>query len=682
MAHFATEYLWHFIGYLHLNDLLNLAPIHYEGAPRYTVEGYVPDHHAKNNDFDVDWSGSVRGFSAQIPLSSDQTTFGGQIPLALKDLSEFPRLPNIFLPSSSVSPLAPVKLPGISQPSAPFIESLTVKATYNVGGSQYMDVFAHQANFMFDQDLVFGSQALFDQAFDKIDPEILQQLRNLVDAAEALIPAAVRDALTHPGGIERDTTSTGEDYATNLQNAGDQGELIDVEGSGKFINGMRVEEGPETIAEQSDSINAAITHFQDRHNLGTDEESTDFVEIFNDILPDGTLQTASLGENAQLNAASLIDYEEALSSRIILGDYHETNAIVQINVLSDVDGFDLSGRHLVEHLATSNNQLKNEATFVNEPGQLFGNLTQGAPGSTNWQIDYVVGNFYDVTTVVQNNALIDNDLNDTDATHSQYIAELGENGQLNITQLLELGSGYDLIIIAGNYYKFNAIIQTNIILDDDLIEQYTNTDNNLDQSATAGNNLLLNDAAIYNIGGATFNPLNENAQELADTIGALTEEFDYSLAIGLPGDGDDVLEILYITGDYYNYNIVLQTNVISDADQSTQTATGDGVNDMALTQTADAGDNTAENTAVIVDLDSQSEYQFLGGEVYEETILVQANIIEDDENSYNDESDLHEDVIATVAAMSGQDGGQAEDNAFTPPDSTTDDADVMGNMLT
>ncbi len=689
MAQLATESLWHFAGYLHLQDLLNLAPIRYEGAPTYTTEDYQPEFIAPLSEFEVEWSSVGRsmpapsnGPSADQHLTTPTTHISAASMAGFRTVINIdPATINLFGASSSLGPLSSSTVI-TSQSTIPLDAGLTVTARYEIGASQYLDILVQQLNTMFDLDIVFGNRDVIEQAETVLDPHTLETLSVLIATAEDFIPQAVRDALTHPGNINRTVTSPDDEYFTNLDNAGDQAPLINVDGSGQFVNVEKIAGPEQTIAEQLADINAAIERVQTSPDNDGDAEPTDVAEVLNEITAGGTNQIAKLGDNASVNAATIFDYEEALSSRIILGDYHETNAIVQINVLHDIDDIDVSGAALVAQIAAKDNKLSNEATIVNDPGQLFGDATRGVPGATNWEITYVVGNFYDVSTVIQKNVLFDDDANSTDATHGQYTAELGEDGQLNITQLLELGSGYDLIIIAGDYYKFNAIIQTNIILDDDLIKQYAEGGSAL-QSVDSDGNLLANDATIYNIGGATFKDVSDDAQFLADTIGAQTDEFDYALAVGLPGDGDDVFEVLYVTGDYYNYNVILQTNVITDADQSEQTIAALDDTGQPVSQTAEAGGNTAQNAAIIVDLDSQSDYQFLGGEAYEDTLLVQANIIEDGEEQDEGSSDLDPDVVATIAALSGQDDAENDQNSntYSPAETNTSDSDVMGGVL-
>lgn len=688
MAQLTTESLWHFAGYLHLQDLLNLAPASYSGAPTYKTEPYVGSQPPEQTEFDVDFSGGVRGYQLGLNVPLQPATLSPPIffsPLELANFAppksltvgEFPDV--LSAPPVRIGPL------GGSFANA----DIEIPIRYIVGGSDGQDVLVTQSNTLFDLDVVLGIEKFLNNASSELDSETKQALEDTLEVVEGLMPSGLLEILANPDqGLDRSDPFSNE-FVPDLSNGSDNAPAISIDGSGQYVDGEKVDGEPQEISAQLNDIGEIVQSARFEldsvvSEIASPEDDSEVTDVGN-ALEDGASQTISLGGNGAANAAVLFDLEEALSSRIIHGDYFETNLIVQINVLSDTDTVDVSGAAFVEQLMTSDNSIRNEATIVDEEGNLFGDLTRGIPGASEWEVTYVYGDFYDVSTVVQNNALFDNDVNHTDQTHSQYTATLGEDGQLNIVQLEELGSGYDLIIVVGDYHKLNAILQTNIVLDDDLISLYAGPGNGDAQSVTTGGNVLLNDAAIYNIGGATANPLSDEALALSEAIGNFDSEIDGALAIGLPGDGDDIFEVLYVTGDYFNYNIVAQTNVIADVDTSDQTAVA--LNDItaATDQSVKAGENSAENAAIIYDLDSQSEYQFIGGDVYEDTILVQANIVENDDTDLTNYSDLDEDVIATVAAQTGsdQDGqGSTIDPSGQPTNQETSNTDVMGGMLT
>jgi hypothetical protein len=411
------------------------------------------------------------------------------------------------------------------------------------------------------------------------------------------------------------------------------------------------------------------------------------VHIVNNGTPTGGYaQIATLGGNDSVNAAILQDFGDAGGSRIIRGDYHETNAIAQINVLRDNDMIEIHGAKFVETLVGGDNTTVNDAGFLEQPTGSGSPPSGGFPGALHWHVDYVNGDVYDISSVIQRNGVSDNDLGEQTATNTHFTATLGENDQISVTQLLEFGNGYDLLIVGGDYFKFNAIVQYNVVLDDDILDQLMAGSGSGTQSANAGGNALLNDAAIVNIGNSVFQPLLDGPPvELADAIENQVPEFDYALTIGLPGNGTGALEILYVTGNYYNYNFTLQTNIVADVDVSSQSAAGidtDRLSDPeALSQISETGGNTAANLALIVNVDSTSDYQFLGGQYYEDTVLVQANLVTNEDTVKGDHN-LDSGLLATLAAISeaGDTGGHDDSSG---PGSGLEilSSDVMGGVL-
>jgi hypothetical protein len=150
------------------------------------------------------------------------------------------------------------------------------------------------------------------------------------------------------------------------------------------------------------------------------------------------------------------------------------------------------------------------------------------------------------------------------------------------------------------------------------------------QSANSGDNNLLNDATIANYGGDTFDELPPNLQLIEGLLAAGMTSLDPALAGALIGDGGP-LRVLYITGDYYDINAAWQTNITSDVDVMYQLQ-NQPVADLlardpngAVTQSVTTGGNQLVNDAAIVDVNPDATY--VGGHVYSDSILVQADLV-------------------------------------------------------
>ena len=342
----------------------------------------------------------------------------------------------------------------------------------------------------------------------------------------------------------------------------------------------------------------------------------------------GVGQFAETGANTSFNAALIVDLTESGQAMIVMGDYFITNAIFQTNSLIDHDHVEVAGG-AVPATASGHNTTNNIADFVQHPG-LYATIPAHF-GGWNWHVDVANGDYYSIHTVTQTNLLMDNDVVTQTGSSAHYEAIAGGNGQVNLTEVFDGNIHYDLIIVAGAYHGMNVIFQNNILLDNDQIQQIANA---LDSShaASSGNNQLVNAATIESFGGDKFQPMNANAQAIAGAIAGGAINLDPALGNILAGP-DGVINVLYVTGDYYDVNAIWQTNVTSDIDVILQLLDPSGAaastnpRDPA-SQSVSSGGNNLTNEAVIVDVGATNTY--VNGHVYADTILIQANLLPTD----------------------------------------------------
>lgn len=381
------------------------------------------------------------------------------------------------------------------------------------------------------------------------------------------------------------------------------------------------------------------------------------------------------GANTSLNAATILDANEGNKAMIVLGDVFRTNAIIQANVYQDDDHVEVAGAETVRDLVTGENLASNLAEFiVNDPafaimGKLFLSL--------RYHVDMVEGDLFDVSVLTQRNLLSDNDVTVQSHFESYYELRTGENQQINLSSLLTWGD-YDLIIIGGDYHAANWIFQMNVLLDDDWLQIASDRPDAAAQTISSGENTLQNDATIETIGGHGFQPLTDDVLKLIQ--GLENGHLDPMIGFQIPGGLDGEVNVLFITGDYYDFNIISQVNVVADVDAAMQIlGVGDHEKADAI-QTALTGGNTLLNQATIVDMGTVTDYQFAGGDIYEDAILIQTNII-----SGEDEADLveirdTETLVSEVIAFTSDDTGETDQPV--PPSSTTSSVDDgVGSML-
>ena len=176
----------------------------------------------------------------------------------------------------------------------------------------------------------------------------------------------------------------------------------------------------------------------------------------------------------------------------------------------------------------------------------------------------VDGDYYSVHAVAQVNLSLRQRCGNAGQQQSHYNLVGGHNEQGNLALIFDGSIEYDLIIIKGSYHGLNVIFQNNILLNNDKIKMSADGADP-SQSASSGDNSLLNEAAIANYGGDTFDDLPGNLALIESLLAAGMTSLDPELAGALIGHGGP-LKVLYITGDYYDINAIWQTNITSDVD--------------------------------------------------------------------------------------------------------------------
>ncbi|HEV7256221.1 MAG TPA: hypothetical protein VGN82_00445 [Bosea sp. (in: a-proteobacteria)] len=349
---------------------------------------------------------------------------------------------------------------------------------------------------------------------------------------------------------------------------------------------------------------------------------------------------AETGQNIQVNAAVIIDANEMSGSLIVGGDYFFSRGIVQVNILTDSDHVDIARPDdALPDVRTSGNEVHNVAEFVTHDIIV---VHQGAAGTPRWQIDVFKGDFYDVKAIVQFNGLDDNDRTVQTTENTLFDAKTGGNEQTNLAQVYGFDH-YDIIMIRGDFHRVDWIFQYNIVLDSDAAKLLSGGHDDGDGAqVSTGFNSLVNEASITTYDSAGFKPLNEAQRSLLDgfdqKVTALTPNADWMLTGSITG----TLKVLYVDGNYYDINTITQINVLSDVDQSMAASTTDN-----SIQGVSAGGNSARNEAHIVDPGTLSTSKYVGGDLYEESILVQTNIItENDKVVVHDTSTLVTEFVA------------------------------------
>ncbi|WP_372841189.1 hypothetical protein [Phaeovulum sp.] len=405
--------------------------------------------------------------------------------------------------------------------------------------------------------------------------------------------------------------------ASDLFDAAQQAELPDAgsagsaamfrgpEVSGLHENGVSVEE----LAKLDDAMPALLA-------TPEDEASEDPIEGVYDV---------STGGNTLVNEVALGSSWLVSPVMAVGGDAISLAAITQTNIWNDADQiFGVGGMtHRIDAAATQAMNLASvtlvtttdpEASVVSASGQL----------PSSWVVTRIDGNQINFNWVQQSNFMLDHDIASITLQGRSSFIEFGGNMTLNSALFTEMGFGYDLIVVGGNLINVSVIQQTNIMFDGDIV--YLN--DSFGGALSTGENLLWNYASIHAVGAKAYQPVTSDYQKALDQLSNGNDDpvsgvLSDSLFAGL-----GALRVLYIEGDLINLQYIEQINVLGDADQvafmanETLALAGEGA-------TLTTGSNALINVASIAEYGVDAQI-YLGGDLYSDALLVQAELISDD----------------------------------------------------
>ena len=372
-------------------------------------------------------------------------------------------------------------------------------------------------------------------------------------------------------------------------------------------------------------------------------------------------QVLETGGNTALNQAVIGDLNDAAGTLIVLGDYFETNAIVQANVYTDRDQIMPDGAHSAA-AQTGDNLTLNIAALIEKT--IDGARGDGI-GPKGLKVDVTIadGDLFDVKVLTQRNWISDNDEAVQTAADGYSGVFVGGNEQANAARFLDTGT-YDVIIVLGDYHDFNLITQTNILIDDDILGSTSGGGTEGDH-AHGGRNRLVNDATIEQHGAQSFQDIPDDIDALIKTLGQ-REQGSLKDWSGFAGSATGHLSVLVVRGDYWDINVISQTNVIVDADVALQHLAGAGE------QWLSAGGNEATNSATIINAGGLID-QYLGGTHYSDAILVQAEYVDDAATLVNhDTLALISEAVAFTGLLDDSDFNDdyTTGPVWAPPDDT------------
>lgn len=607
-----SDSIWHFLGYLRLDeDVAHLDKL-YEGDAFRTITldltVHLPAPLRPNLDVDDLSSLPSHWLLNTAPLEDALHLTRLRPPVETEEIEGLLGLP--YRPSAT-----------FAVQGSPFAGSLfgslphEIEVTYENGAMQVL-LKLTQANRMLDDDLVTSSEIIFRDgaqwtlARGPVDP--LPVLADLVQAANTF----TRDDLKLSPSADTQEILT---FFDNRHQAWKDGSLSSAEPvePGRYVNGVRsdaeVEKASPTPVVEG-IANAGWTTSADGSVTRTINGPSDGI---------GTV--AETGGNNAVNALAIKDLTALNGSMIIAGDVFHSNVIVQVNILTDNDNVDLIIGPDVGSIGRialgGGNATHNIAEFVHHD---FSTIYRGAAFADSWKVDVVNGDFYSIRALTQTNFLIDDDRVSQFSDRTFYQLRTGNNEQVNLADLYH-ANDYDIIIVGGSWHGANWIFQKNVVVDSDWVAARFDGAGGGNQIAFAGGNSLINEAKITTYGSDEYRPMNEAQHGLVELLRAGDTTLVGNPDWQLTGSSSGELKVLFINGDFYNLNLISQMNVMADIDQLAQWTRSGG----EATQGALTGGNTAYNYAHIIEAGTMSGSCFVGGQAYEDSILIQGEIITD-----------------------------------------------------
>ncbi|OOG64196.1 hypothetical protein B0E45_28775 [Sinorhizobium sp. A49] len=338
------------------------------------------------------------------------------------------------------------------------------------------------------------------------------------------------------------------------------------------------------------------------------------------------------GANIVANIVSIVETGIIAPVTAVMGGYHQIDVISQSYVYADDDKLDKVLRDNSAESA-SRSVAMNIANFGREEyhsgsSDRDDDAAQSSIFPNSWRVSMVDGDVSFVHWVEQYNFLNDNDTVTVTTSGVQTTALTGGNVVVNLASFLGVGDQYDLVIVGGRILDMNMITQVAVFYDNDDVKGITAGNGmTVDQSG----NLIWNQASIQNIGtNDRFEAMPDYIQKAVDNINDRENELPSGFSRDLNFQGYEGLNILYITGNLYDVNVIKQISVLGDADSVSYVANKILDNNPDAEVTIHTGGNVVVNTAQIIDYDSFGQTTYVGGQVYSDAILIQAGIVDDD----------------------------------------------------
>jgi len=418
--------------------------------------------------------------------------------------------------------------------------------------------------------------------------------------------------------------------------------------AGTYVNGQIEEEAPELTDALPEHLKEQTEDTPPPDTIKVTDEHEAHLKIENDA-SEGSV-TYKSGGNFLVNEAAVLNGGLVGTHFVVGGNLHQLDAIIQTNAFRDTDYVNDDFPLVAQ--AGGGTHAVNVASFVQETFDAAGAAAEANPNvlPQNWQVTCVSGDVIFLEWMKQLTFMSDEDVGVLSAAGSDAVVTSGENIGFNGINFANIGSLFDLILVGGNVFDANVIVQNNILYDNDTITMLGAGDGvgyAASGSLNTSNNLLWNQASIHNVGATDVKQgISEHYKDAMDGLANGNKSMPSSFYASDDFEGIAIPRVLYISGSIYDLRYIEQTNILGDSDfvALQKKAFLDG--QPATEWNIDTGSNALVNMAAIKDYDTFGDSIEVGGDHYSDSILIQANILEAKGDCDDDDDALVSEVVA------------------------------------
>ncbi|PWK71587.1 type I secretion protein [Aminobacter sp. AP02] len=390
----------------------------------------------------------------------------------------------------------------------------------------------------------------------------------------------------------------------------------------------------------------------------------------------------STGDNTVINSAVVVNDWASASVMAVIGDHISVNAIVQINATSDIDSIGAAISGWPFDPGQTADQSFNIAMFKHIDPTADQAPAEAAPDFPSYYVvTQITGDLIMMNWINQFSFVTDNDVVLAASSGVQTYVSTGDNTGFNAVDLTELGHNYDLIIIGGNVYDASIIQQFNLLIDNDTIGAVSGFETTGQGSVSTAGNLTWNQASIITVGTGQYQALPDAYKQANDDLSAGKKDLPDSILQDPAFAGSGLLRVLYISGDIYNLQYLNQATIMGDSDQIAL-AMNKIAPDPNADWTIATGGNQLVNHATIVDVDGANKIYVGGDHYSDEILIQANLVSSAPDMGAQNPDILVNEAVAFLTDSTGDTGSAPHVNDhITPQPADSASADVMQHML-